>query len=68
VVKSTDCSSEGPEFKSQQPQGGSLLGTKKGHRGCPGEGETHTLPEFHLFSGQSGMGGLLPSTHPRVGI
>jgi hypothetical protein len=22
VVKSTDCSSEGPEFKSQQPQGG----------------------------------------------
>jgi hypothetical protein len=24
VVKSTDCSSEGPEFKSQQPHGGSL--------------------------------------------
>jgi hypothetical protein len=23
VVKSTDCSSEGPEFKSQQPHGGS---------------------------------------------
>jgi hypothetical protein len=23
VVKSTDCSSEGPEFKSQQPYGGS---------------------------------------------
>jgi hypothetical protein len=23
VVKSTDCSSEGPEFKSQQPRGGS---------------------------------------------
>jgi hypothetical protein len=22
VVKSTDCSSEGPEFKSQQPHGG----------------------------------------------
>jgi hypothetical protein len=25
VVKSTDCSSEGPEFKSQQPHGGSQL-------------------------------------------
>jgi hypothetical protein len=24
-VKSTDCSSEGPEFKSQQPYGGSQL-------------------------------------------
>ena len=23
VVKSTDCSSEGPEFKTQQPHGGS---------------------------------------------
>jgi hypothetical protein len=23
AVKSTDCSSEGPEFKSQQPHGGS---------------------------------------------
>jgi hypothetical protein len=23
VVKSADCSSEGPEFKSQQPHGGS---------------------------------------------
>jgi hypothetical protein len=23
MVKSTDCSSEGPGFKSQQPQGGS---------------------------------------------
>jgi hypothetical protein len=23
VIKSTDCSSEGPEFKSQQPHGGS---------------------------------------------
>jgi hypothetical protein len=23
VVKNTDCSSEGPEFKSQQPHGGS---------------------------------------------
>jgi len=23
VVKSTDCSSQGPEFKSQQPHGGS---------------------------------------------
>jgi hypothetical protein len=23
VVKSTDCSSEGPKFKSQQPDGGS---------------------------------------------
>ena len=23
AVKSTDCSSEGPEFKSQQPRGGS---------------------------------------------
>jgi hypothetical protein len=23
VVKSTDCSSEGPEFKSQKPHGGS---------------------------------------------
>ena len=45
-----------------------LLGTKKGGPGEEGEGETHTLPEFHLFSGQSGMGGLLPSTHPRVGI
>ena len=25
AVKSTDCSSEGPEFKSQQPHGGSQL-------------------------------------------
>jgi len=25
VVKSTDCSSRGPEFKSQQPHGGSQL-------------------------------------------
>jgi hypothetical protein len=24
AVKSTDCSSEGPEFKSQQPHGGSI--------------------------------------------
>jgi len=25
VVKSTDCSSRGPEFKSQQPHGGDLM-------------------------------------------
>jgi hypothetical protein len=29
VVKSTDCSSEGPEFKSQQPHGGSQLSVTK---------------------------------------
>jgi len=33
VVKSTDCSSRGPEFKSQQPHGGSqpsILGSIMG--------------------------------------
>jgi hypothetical protein len=33
VVKSTDCSSRGPEFKSQQPHGGSqppVMGVSKG--------------------------------------
>jgi hypothetical protein len=28
VVKSTDCSSRGPEFKSQQPHGGSQPSVK----------------------------------------
>jgi hypothetical protein len=29
VVKSTDCSSKGPEFKSQQPHGGSQPSVKR---------------------------------------
>ena len=29
LVKSTDCSSIGPEFRSQQPHGGSLSGVSK---------------------------------------
>jgi hypothetical protein len=29
AVKSTDCSSKGPEFKSQQPYGGSQLSVMK---------------------------------------
>jgi hypothetical protein len=44
-----------------------LLGTKKGGPGEEGEGETHTLPEFHLFSGQSGVGGLLSTFHSSPG-
>ena len=28
-----------------------------------GREKAHTLPEFHLFSGQSGMGGLLSTFH-----
>jgi hypothetical protein len=33
-------------------------------------GKAHAPPDFHLSSGQSGMGGLLPtlSTHPWMGI
>ena len=34
-----------------------LLGTKKGALGKKGKGKTYTLPEFHLFSGQSEVGG-----------
>jgi hypothetical protein len=45
-----------------------LLGTK---RGGPGEeaggGKTHTPPEFHLFSGQSGVGGLPYTFHSTMG-
>jgi hypothetical protein len=33
VVKSTDCSSEGPEFKSQQPHGGSQPSITRSRRG-----------------------------------
>jgi hypothetical protein len=36
-----------------------------GGLGKRGKGKAHTLPEFHLFSGQSGMGGLL-STYPLI--
>jgi hypothetical protein len=44
------------------------VGNKKG--GGLGIEETHTLPQFHLFSGQSSVGVLLPtlSTYPWVGI
>jgi hypothetical protein len=43
---------------------------KKGVQGKRGKGKSLTPPEFHLFSGLSGMGGLLHtlSTHPWVGI
>ena len=49
----------------------SSVGTKKGGpRGGGGRGKAHTSPEFHLYSAQSGLGGLPPtlSTHPWVGI
>ena len=40
-------------------------------KGGPGEerkgGKAHTLPEFHLFSGQSGVGGLLSTFHSSLG-
>jgi hypothetical protein len=43
---------------------------KRGTLGKWGKGKTHAPPEFHIFSGQSGVGGLLPnlSIHPWVGI
>jgi hypothetical protein len=44
-----------------------LLGTKKGGLGKRGKGKTHTPPEFHLFSGLSGMGGLLSTFHSSPG-
>jgi hypothetical protein len=34
-----------------------MFETKKGAWGREG-GKTHTPPEFHLYSGQAGMGGL----------
>ena len=44
-----------------------LLGTKKGAQEKRGKGKTHTPPEFHLFSGQSGVGGLLSTFHSSPG-
>jgi hypothetical protein len=42
---------------------------KRGALGKRRKGKTLTLPEFHLFSGQSGVGELPSlSTHPQVGI
>jgi hypothetical protein len=32
-----------------------------------GREKAHTLPEFHLFSGQSGVGGLLTTFHSSLG-
>lgn len=40
-----------------------LLGTKKGSPKEEGGGKTHTMPEFYLFSGQSGMGELSYTFH-----
>jgi hypothetical protein len=36
VVKSTDCSSKGPEFKSHQPHGGSQPSDLMPSSGVPG--------------------------------
>jgi hypothetical protein len=44
-----------------------VSGTKKGALGKRGKGKTHTPPEFHLCSGQSGMGGLLSTFHSSPG-
>ena len=38
-----------------------------GTQGEEGEGETQTPPEFYLFSGQLGMGGLLSTFHSTLG-
>jgi hypothetical protein len=43
------------------------VGTKKGAQGKRGKGKAHTLPEFYLSSGQSGMGGLLTTFHSSLG-
>jgi hypothetical protein len=40
---------------------------KKGALGSGGGGKTHTLPEFYLFSGLSGMGELLYTFHSVLG-
>jgi hypothetical protein len=40
---------------------------KRGALGKRGEEKTHTPHEFHLFSGQPGMGGLLTTFHSSLG-
>ena len=42
------------------------MGTKKGPLGRGGKEKTHTLPEFYLFSGLSGVGGLLSIYLPLI--
>ena len=41
---------------------------KRGHWGRGGREKAHTLPEFHLFSGLSVMGGLLTIFHSSLGM
>jgi len=43
------------------------LGTKKGVLGKREEEKTHNPPEFYLFSGLSGVGGLLSTFHSSLG-
>jgi hypothetical protein len=46
---------------------GSGVQLKRGAQGKRGGGKTHTPPEFYLFSGLSGMGGLLSTFYSTPG-
>jgi hypothetical protein len=50
VVKSTDCSSEGPEFKSQQPHGGSQISVMRSDTSSGASGVSYSVLMYLIIN------------------